>query len=430
MQHVMDVLRGLFGLLVLLTLAWAMSSNRRNPPWRVIIGGLTLQLALAVLILGTAGGRIAFEAAGGFITKLVSVTTPGAELVFGNLAQGADGQLGFIFAFAGSGLIVIIFFSALLSILYHFGIVQVIVWCLARVMSATMGLSGAESMAMAANIFVGQTEAPLVVRPYIPGMTMSELNALMTGGFATIAGSVLAVYMGLLGEDLAPHLLTASVMSAPAAFVIAKIIRPEMETPETRGKVDLRIERTAHNFIEAAADGTKMGLKLYLNVVAMLIAFTALVALIDWPIGWFGDTFLNMPVEATADVIADPLSLSTLFGWLLAPLAWCMGVDGWADCQALGGLLGTKIAVNELVAFTQMFEMIGNDGFVHERTQKMAAYALCGFANFASIGIQLGGIGPMAPKRGTDLSRLAIRAMLGGALASATTATIAGMFLR
>lgn len=415
----MMVLRGLLGVLVLLMLAWAMSSHRRRPPWRVIAWGLILQLMLAGLILGTSGGRIAFEVVAVFVDRLIATVDPGAVLVFGELAKGENGELGFIFAFAGRGLVVILFFSALLAILYHIGIMQVVIWCLARVMSATMGLSGAESMAMAANIFVGQTEAPLAVRPYINDMTMSELNALMTGGFATIAGSVLAVYMGLLGADLAPHLLTASVMSAPAAFVVAKIIRPETDTPSTHGNVKLRIERTAGNIIEAAADGTKIGLKLYLNVIAMLIAFTALVQLINWPLEWIGDV----------SGLDGGLDLARIFGWMLAPVTWCMGVEGWSDCQLLGGFLGTKVAVNEFVAFTEMFDALEADAFVHERSAKMAAYALCGFANFASIGIQLGGIGPLTPDRGRDLSCLALRAMLGGAIASAITATIAGMFV-
>jgi CNT family concentrative nucleoside transporter len=261
-------------------------------------------------------------------------------------------------------------------------------------------------------------------------MTLSELNALMTGGFATVAGSVLAVYMGLLGPDLAPHLLTASVMSAPAAFVVAKLIRPETEEPATGRSIKLRIGRTANNVIEAAAAGTQDGLKLYLNVVAMLIAFMALINLVDWPLGFFGEIALSMPREPIGETPADPLSLARLFGWILAPLAWCMGVQGWHDCQLFGSLIGTKLAVTELIAFSQLVELRADQAFAHERTAKMAAYALCGFANFASIGIQMGGITPLAPDRRADLARLALRAMLGGAIASAMTATIAGMFLR
>jgi CNT family concentrative nucleoside transporter len=395
---------------------------------------LLLQLALAGLILGTPWGHAVFQAIADFFAHLISLTEPGAEFVFGELARGAEGDLGFIFAFAGTGLVVILFFAALLAILYHIGIMQVVIWCLARVMSATMGLSGAESMAAAANIFVGMTEAPLVVKPYIPRMTISELNALMTGGFATIAGTVLAVYIGLLGREFGPHLLTASVMSAPAAFVFAKMIRPETETPDTWGKCELRIERTAGNIIEAAANGVQDGLKLYLNIIAMLIAFVALIALVNWPLGWFGEVALNMPRAAAGEVPADPLSLAKVFGWVFSPLAWCIGVNGWHDCQLFGGLLGTKMALNELVAFMDMTQINAAEpgsgaGWHDPRSAKIAAYALCGFSNFGSIGIQMGGITPLAPERKGDLSRLALKAMLGGTLASATTATIAAVFV-
>ncbi|UCD74100.1 MAG: hypothetical protein JSV91_09955 [Phycisphaerales bacterium] len=430
----MIYLRGALGIIILLALAWAMSSNRRKVPWRVIGGGLVLQFILAGLILGTEWGLAVFEAISDFFFRLISMAVPGAEMVFGELGKGAEGELGFIFAFAGTGLVVILFFAALLGILYHLGVMQFVIWCLARVMSATMRLSGAESMAGAANIFVGQTEAPLVVRPYLSAMTMSELNALMTGGFATIAGSVLAVYIGVLGPEYGPHLLTASVMSAPAAFVMAKIIRPETETPETWGKVPLRIERKASNIIEAAANGTQDGLKLYLNVVAMLIAFVALIALVNWPLGWFGEAALNMPRVPEDGTAGDPLTLAKIFGWIFAPVAWCVGIEGWHDCNLFGSLLGTKMAVNEFVAFMNMTQInaaeAGTAGaWSDPRSAKIAAYALCGFSNFGSIGIQLGGISPLAPDRKTDLSRLALRAMLGATLASLTTATIAGMFV-
>ncbi|MEO6710853.1 MAG: nucleoside transporter C-terminal domain-containing protein, partial [Planctomycetota bacterium] len=333
-----------------------------------------------------------------------------------------SGPAGFIFAFAGSGLVVIIFVSALFSVLYHLGLMQVLVWLLAKVMSKTMGLSGGESMAAAANIFMGQTEAPLVIRPYVAGMTNSELNALMTGGFATIAGSVMAVYMGILGPEIAPHLVTASVMSAPASFVIAKTILPETQVSATAGKVDLKIERNAGNLIEAAANGTSDGLRLWLNVMAMLIAFIALVTLINWPLGWIGD-----------HIGIAGLSLARIFSWIFAPVAWLMGVEGWHDCQLMGGLLGTQVSVNEFVAYQELAKVLPSSGhevvFENARSAKMAAYALCGFANFSSIGIQLGGITALAPERKSDLSRLALKAMIGGAMACWMTATIAGLFL-
>ena len=430
------VAHGLIGLAFFCFLSWLMSSDRKRVPWRIVGSGLLMQLAFAGLFLGTGVGLSIFEGAARFVTKLISMAQPGAEMVFGVLAKPSvlaeqfGGEHAFIFAFAGSGLVAIIFFSALMSVLYHLGIMQFLVWCMARVMSKLLGVSGAEAMAMAANVFVGQTEAPLVVKPYIPTMTKSELNAMMTGGFATIAGSVLAVYVGFIGEEYGPHLLTASVMSAPAAFVIAKMMQPETEIPATGGSVPLKVERTASNLIEAAANGTTDGLKLWLNVIAMLIAFIALVNMVDWPLGAVGESWFGMPAAGEA----GSLNLNWLFGKGFAPVAWLMGVEGWHDCELFGTLLGTKIAINEFVAFDQLVQYLpggenAETGFEFGRSAKMAAYALCGFANFASIGIQLGGITPLAPDRKKDIASLAFRAMIGGAFASWMTATVAGMFL-
>ena len=425
----MIYLRALAGILFFCVVSWSLSSDRRRFPWRVATLGLALQLALAGLILGTDAGRRVFEGLAAGFERLIGMAQPGAELVFGPLASyermsavfGPEG--GFVFAFAGKGLAAILFFAALMGVLYHIGVMQVLIWVLARAMSVTMGVSGAEAMAMAANVFVGQTEAPLVVKPYVSRMTMSELNALMTGGFATIAGTVLAIYMGFVGEALAPHLIAASAMSAPAAFMIAKIIRPESELPATGGRIELRIERTAGNVIEAAANGALDGMKLWLNIIAMLIAFMALVNLADWPLGAVG----------RALDVDGGLSLARLFGWVFAPVAWLMGVEGWADSQVVGSLLGTKIVINELVAYSQMHALLaGGEAhpvFASERSAAIASYALCGFANFASIGVQLGGLGPLAPERRGDFARLAFKAMLGGAFASWTTATVAGIFL-
>lgn len=427
----MHILQALLGLAFFCGASWLLSSHRSRFPWRVVGLGIGLQILLGFVLLKTGRGIAVFEWAAQLVTKMISMASPGAEMVFGVLAkpdvlsETFGPENGFIFSFAGTGLVAIIFFSALMSVLYHLGVMQLLVWCLAKLMSALMGVSGAESMAMAANVFVGQTEAPLVVKPYIAKMTNSELNAMMTGGFATIAGSVLAVYMGFIGEEYGPHLLTASVLSAPAAFVVAKIMLPETEEPATAGKVELRLERTSHNMIEAAATGTSDGLKLWLNVIAMLIAFVALVNLVNWPLGALGEA---VGMEQTLD-------LNWLFGRALAPVAWVMGVDGWHDCQLFGSLLGTKVAVNEFVAFGQMIDYLPREDaggavtFESHRTAKMAAYALCGFANFASVGIQIGGITPLAPERKSDLSKLALRAMVGGAFASWMTATIAGMFL-
>jgi CNT family concentrative nucleoside transporter len=422
----MNLLRCALGLVFFCAVAWLLSSDRKRFPWRTVALGVAMQFAIGWFILGTNWGRGFFESIAGFVTKLVSMAQPGAEIVFGGLAK-PDGPLGFVFAFAGTGLVVIVFFSALMSILYHLGVMQVVVWAMARVMSATMGVSGAEAMAVAANVFVGQSEAPLVVKPYIATMTRSELMSLMTGGFATIAGSVMAVYMGMLGPEYGPHLITASVMSAPAAFVIAKIMLPESETSQTAGGVELKVERDATNLIEAAANGTGDGLKLWLNVIAMLIAFVALVNLIDWPIGALGERLQAL------GVIDGKLSLSVLFGYAFAPLAWVMGVDGWHDCQLFGSLLGVKVSINEFVAYDMLVrQRPGADGvelFESARAAKMAAYALCGFANFGSIGIQIGGISALAPSRKSDLARLGLRAMIAGAFASWMTATIAGAFL-
>jgi CNT family concentrative nucleoside transporter len=414
-------LRALIGVVAFIAIAWLISWDKKRFQWRVVVGGIVLQVIVVALITETTAGRHFFEGAATFISKLVSMTVPGASAVFGHLAT--DGGPQFVFAFAGSGLVVIIFVSALMSVLYHLGVMQILVWALAKVMSATMGLSGGESMAAAANIFMGQTEAPLVIKPYLPTMTRSELNALMTGGFATIAGSVMAIYMQILGPEIAPHLITASVMSAPASFVMAKIILPEREVALTSGRVELKIERNAVNVLEAAANGTSDGLKLWLNVIAMLIAFIALVALLNWPLGALGDSL----------GIEGGLSLQRVFGWLFAPFAWLIGVQGWHDCHLVGTLLGTQISVNEFVGYTELGKMLHQTdsalALEHARSAKLATYALCGFANFSSIGIQIGGIGALVPERKSDLAKIAFRAMVGGALACWMTATIAGALL-
>ena len=414
----MTVVRALLGISFFLAVAWALSDNRKRFPVRVVVGGLVLQIALALFCIKTSVGVAFFQSIAGFVQKLIQMAQPGVSMVFGNLSEGnfAEGGWGFPFAFAASGLPVIMFFSALMAILYHLGVMQLVIYGLAQVMTKLMGVSGAESMSMAANVFVGQTEAPLVVKPYIPGMTRSELNAMMTGGFATIAGSVLAVYLGLLGEEYGPHLITASVMSAPAAFLIAKVMVPETEIPATGSNIELRVERSASNVVEAAANGTSDGLKLWLNVIAMLIAFMGLVAMLDWFLG----------------AIREGLTLNTVLSYLFAPVAWVMGVEGWHDCQLMGSLLGTKVAVNEFLAFDGLLKInqaTGEAAFASQRTAIMASYALCGFANFASVGIQIGGITPLAPEKRSTIAGLAVRAMLGGAFASWMTATVAGMFL-
>ena len=437
----MTILRALLGLAFFCALAWVLSSDRKRVNVRVVLGGIGLQIGLALLILKTGPGRAALDKLSIFATSVLSFGQEGARMVFGPILTGfgvdlsaAEGPSSIqVFAdfpghlptesvayaapvsFAFGALTTIIYFSALMAILYHLGVVQFFVRMLANLMRYTLRVSGAESLAMAANVFVGQTEAPLVVRPYIAKMTRSELMALMTGGFATIAGSVLAVYIGLLGEEFAGHLLAASFMSAPAAFVLAKIMVPETETPLTAGGADQieEAEDQPANVLDAAATGTSDGLKLYLNVVAMLVAFVAIVGLINAGLG-----LLPLGLE-------EPMTLQRIFGYIFAPVAWMMGIE-WGDCVAFGSLLGTKVAVNEFIAFSDMQALQGE---ISTRSYTMAAYALCGFANFASVGIQIGGIGSLAEGRRKDLSQLALRAMLGGAMASWMTATIAGMFL-
>jgi CNT family concentrative nucleoside transporter len=417
----MVYLRALLGIVFFCAVAWLMSSDRSRFPWRIVLWSTLLQIGFAALILKTESGRALFDGMANFVNRLIDCGIPGAQLVFGKLGDGSS-QVGFVFAFAARGLTAIIFFSALMSVLYHLGVMQVIVWAMARVMTAFMGVSGAESISMAANIFLGQTEAPLTVKPYIARMTLSELNAVMVGGFANIAGSVLAVYMGMLGTQYGGHLITSSVMSAPAAFAMAKVMVPETQKPETAGKVALRFDREDSNLLEAATTGTTDGLKLWLNVIAMLIAFMALVNCVDWPLGWIGEKL----------AVDGGLSLSRIFGWLLAPVAWVIGVDGWRDCQLFGGLLGVKTTINEFVAYQQLQGMlpgVGPNSFASERTAKIAAYALCGFSNFASIGIQIGGITPLAPERRSDIVRLAFKAMIAGSFATWCTAVIAAPFL-
>lgn len=418
----MTLPRALLGIAILIGLAWLLSWDRKRIPWRTVIGGILLQVVVVFTIAKTETGQAFFSGAARFVSKLVSMAVPGAEMVFGGLARPSE-TMGFVFAFAGTGLVLIIFISALMSVLYHLGVMQILVWALAKVMSRTMGLSGGEAMAAAANIFMGQTEAPLVVKPYLPVMTKSEIHALMVGGFATIAGSVMAVYMSVLGPELAPHLITASVMSAPASFVIAKIVLPEREVSVTSGDIALRFDKQAGNLIEAAANGTTEGLRLWLNVIAMLIAFVALVALVNWPLQALGEALS----------LDGGLSLQRIFGWIFAPIAWVIGVSGWHDCQIIGGLLGTQISLNEFVAFQGLAQtMNATDPALmlqDPRSAKIAAYALCGFANFSSIGIQLGGISALIPERKGELSKIAFRAMLGGALACWMTATVAAAFL-
>jgi CNT family concentrative nucleoside transporter len=388
-----SVLFGFMGLAILIGIAAAFSDNRKRIDWKLVGAGVGLQLVFALIVIVLPGGRQFFEAISKVFVIIIGFASEGAIFVFGTVGDPAS-NLGFIFAF--QVLPTIIFFASLMSVLYHIGIMQKIVQAMAWVMFKVMRISGSESLSVAANVFVGQTEAPLVVRPYIARMTQSELLTMMVGGMATIAGGVLAAYITLLGgadEALrvyyAKHLLSASVMAAPATIVLAKILKPESEESMTRGSVRIHVEKTATNVIEAAANGAADGVRLALNVGGMLIAFIALIALINYPLGWLGN------ISGLETVLGEPLSLSLVLGYLLCPLAWAIGVPT-QDIVAVGGLIGEKIVTNEFVAYYSLNEI---QSTLTPKALLISTYALCGFANFASIAIQLGGIGGLAPER-------------------------------
>lgn len=404
------------GLVVLLLAAWAMSNNRRIIPWRTVITGTLLQLVFAVIILRTPPGRAFFGGLTTAVTTLLDFTDAGSRFVFG------DTFTEHFFAF--KVLPTIIFFSSLITILYYLGILQWVVKIFAQIMVKVMGTSGAESLASAVNVFVGQTEAPLLIRPYVPLLTQSEMFAVMAGGFANIAGGVLAAYVGM-GVD-AGHLIASSVMSAPASLVMAKLMFPEVEESLTAGSVKVEVERPWTNVIDAAAEGATEGLKLALNVAAMLIAFIAVIAMLNAMLGLFGQG-LDWVLGVFGYTLIQPLSLELLLGWIFRPLAWVMGVP-WSEAGHVGSLLGIKTVINEFVGYARLQEM-DQAGLLSDRSKIIATYALCGFANFSSIAIQIGGIGAMAPSRKPDLARLGFKAMIAGSLATFQTATIAGILL-
>jgi CNT family concentrative nucleoside transporter len=430
--------QGLIGVVVLLAIAWLMSNNRRKISLRVVIWGLALQFTFAILILRTPVGYPFFRAVDGAVSQLLSYSYEGSKFLFKPLdseevsefdvldgddpgvvtdslrlkVKAGDDIAPVVRTFAFVVLPTIIFFSALLSVLYHLGVMQFLVKGIAWVMQKTMGTSGAETLSCAGNIFVGQTEAPLLVRPFLAGMTRSELLTVMCGGFATIAGGVMAMYVAMLVRqipEIAGHLMAASVMSAPAALVMAKILYPETEKSQTAGTLQIEVERRSRNVLEAIGDGATDGMKLVLNIAAMLVAFLALVALLNGVLGLAGT------------------SLQQVLGFVLRPLAWCLGAP-WSEADTFGALLGEKLALTELLAYTHLSELKPEEQ-VSERTAVIASYALCGFANFASIGIQMGGIGALVPERKQDLAELALKAMIGGALASWMTAAIAGVLI-
>jgi len=454
---------GIFGFVLI---AWLMSEHRDRVNWRTVGWGIGLQLLFGAVVLSPWVSDFFYTVVNGGVSKLLAFAEEGSAFVFAtiqphqatsfNFGSGEFETVTYGFSdrppdnwspatrtFAFVILPTIIFFSALMSMLYYLGVMQMIVKAIAWVMVRTLGTSGAESLSAAGNIFVGQTEAPLLIKPFVNTMTRSELMAVMTGGFATVAGGVLGAYVSFLSDsipNIAGHLVIASIISAPAALAIAKVIVPETATSETAGTVTVQFERNAKNLMEAIANGATDGMKLVLNVAAMLIAIVALVALINWFVSWTPVTFCSDATTlesytsigyacATPEASAVPLSLSHIMGWVFFPFALLMGVP-IGDCSEIGQLLGEKIVLTEFLAYITLGSMInGTEAMITERSAIIASYALCGFANFASIGIQLGGIGGIAPKRMSDLASLGFKAMIGGAIAACMTGAIAGLFL-
>lgn len=404
MQHLIS----LVGFVSILALAYGLSMDRKAIRWRTIAWGVGIQLVLATFILKTLPGKILFEWLGRGITQLLDFSKVGAGFIFGKLVTDIP-SFGFVFAF--QVLPTIVFMASLIAILYYLGIVQKIVSFLAWAMTRTMGTSGAESLSCVACVFVGQVEGPLLVRPYIADMTRSELMALMTGGMATIAGGVMAAYLGMLGGEWAPHLLAASIMGAPAGLVMAKMLVPEVEESKTLGGVKVDVERTESSVIEAAAKGAADGMGLAFNVGAMLLAFISLVAMVNAGLG-------------LVHIGTFQLSLEGILGFVFSPLAFLIGVP-MSEAATVGNLIGQKLVLNEFVAYSQLSNMISQHQ-LSERATMIATFALCGFANFSSIAQNVGGIGAMAPSRRGDLAKLGLRAMLAGALASCMSAAIAG----
>ena len=407
----MTDLRGIIGVLVILGIAFLLSNNRNLIRIRIVLWGLGLQFLLALIILKIPFIKSKLFIFDTFIKTLISFSDQGSNFLFESFVPGVGYHVAMV-NFAFRALPVIIFFSSLISVAYHFGIIQFVVSWVSKIMEKSMKTSGPETLSVSANIFVGQTEAPILIRPYINKMTNSELMAVMTGGFATVAGSVLALYVLWLSsiDGIAGHLLTASIMSAPASLVIAKIIYPETKKPKKIHDLNFSIEGRAENVMDALGKGATDGLKLAANVGAMLIAFISVISMINYSL----DYFFN-------------ISMQEIMGFLFSPLAWTMGIP-WKEANTVGTLMGEKIVLTELIAYSNLSDLINNNN-ISERTAIIASYALCGFANFGSVGIQLGGVGGMAPKRRKDLSKLALKAMFGGALASWLTATIAGVLI-
>ena len=418
MQDMMPRLISFLGLCTMVLLAWALSEDRKRIHVRLIVTGMLFQLTFAIIILKTTPGRLLFDALQRFVNGIVACGNQGSAFLFG------EGFREHYFAF--SVLPLIIFFSCLTAVLFHWGVIQRIVKVLAWAMVRVMDVSGSESLAAAANVFLGHTEAPLMVRPYLQSMTRSELMAMLTGGMATIAGSVMAAYVGL-GID-AGHLLAASIMSAPASIVIAKIMVPEREVSVTRGQVRIEVPRQGRNVIDAACNGASIGLKLALNVGAMVLAFVCLIALLNWGLdrGQFLVIYLVRGAEAAEEISATaPLTFERIVGWIFCPFAWVMGIRS-EDVLKVSSVLGEKTVLNEFIAYMDLVKIRDQ---LSPRSFTIATYALCGFANFGSVAIQIGGIGARVPSRRDDIAQLSLRSMVGGTLAGFTTACVVGMLI-
>lgn len=414
----MNTIIGIFGIFVILFIVWLYSSDKRNFPFRIVIVGVSLQLFLAYLVLKFPAGVEAFKMFGAAISSFLNNSLKSAEFLFGNAINPDNfGLFGFQFAIIVT--CTIVFFSAFVSILYHFGIIQKVVFVMAWVMQKTLGTSGVESLSASANIFLGQTEAPLLVRHYLKDVSTSELFAIMTVGFATIAGGVLAAYVAM-GID-ATFLVTASIISAPGGLILSKIVIPPKDKGKSLKEIGSVEIPKANNLLMAITNGATDGIMLSINIMAMLIAFIALIAIIDGGLGITHDWLSPFGFDFI------PSSFRQLLGYLFMPFAFLTGIP-WSEAQAFGGLLGTKLAVNEFVAYSDLSEMI-RSGAISHRTATIATFALCGFANFSSVAIQIGGIGSLVPERKEELSRLGMKAMLTGFLTNLLTATIAGILL-
>jgi concentrative nucleoside transporter, CNT family len=415
---------GVLGLLAMLLIAYLISYDRKRIPWRLVATGVALQAVFGVLVLKTPPGRWFFEKVGAVVNGILGFVVEGARFVFGYLVdiaipagiQPAAGATVFAFYVLPT----IIFVSSLTSVLYYMGVLQVVVKGIAWIMQRTLRTSGAETLSASGNIFLGQTEAPLLIKPFVKTMTPSELTTVMVGGFATVAGGVLAAYAAILQPyfpDIAGHLLAASVMNAPAGLLLSKMIRPEVDVPVTKDTLHIEVEQTSSSVLESAAEGASTGVQLALNVAGMLIAFIALIAMLNFGIGWVAGLFG-----------AEGVTLQTILGTLLRPLAWVMGVP-WQDTSYVGGLIGLKVSLNEFVAYLQFAKDLGAGVAIQPRSAVILAYALLGFANFSSIAIQIGGIGGLAPERRGEIARFGLRAMIAGNLAAFMSACWAGMLL-